>query len=74
MPGRNPAYCTGSRFAGGSIQMSLIPLLRLYNDIGAVFGVGRNPPGHLVSTYRFWSAISYLSAAQLYIEFAERDH
>jgi alpha-glucoside transport system permease protein len=40
MPGRNLLLAIVVGLLVVPLQMSLIPLLRLYNDIGAVFGVG----------------------------------
>ncbi|HGF7528264.1 TPA: carbohydrate ABC transporter permease [Vibrio cholerae] len=40
MPGRNLLIALVVGLLVVPLQMSLIPLLRLYNDIGAVFGVG----------------------------------
>ncbi|MGR5489285.1 carbohydrate ABC transporter permease, partial [Vibrio alfacsensis] len=40
MPGRNLLIAVVVGLLVVPLQMSLIPLLRLYNDIGAFFGVG----------------------------------
>ena len=57
------------------LQMSLIPLLQLYNGVGAVLRrAGEDLSRHLAGAYRLRPAARHLSAAQLHGRPAARDH
>ena len=57
------------------LQMSLIPLLKLYNGVGAFFGVPvEDLSRHLAGAYRLRPALRHLSAAQLHRRPAARNH
>ncbi len=57
------------------LQMSLIPLLRLYNDVGAFFGVpAKTYLGIWLAHTGFGLAARHLSPAELHRRPAERGH
>ena len=57
------------------LQMSLIPLLKLYNGVGAFFGVPvEDLSRHLAGAYRLRPALRHLSAEKLHCRPAARNH
>ncbi len=71
-PGRQLLFVVVVGLLVVPLQMSLIPLLRLYNNVGAAFGVV--VPGDLAGAHRLRPTAGDLLAAQLHRQPAARHH